>query len=87
MASVDKQVVEKMKDLGMLYVVDKSRIEALAPDVILTQDLCRVCSVDLMTVERIAQAMHPRPAVLNLSPACMEDMLDNVTEVGNAIGL
>ncbi|KAJ2703264.1 hypothetical protein H4218_000346 [Coemansia sp. IMI 209128] len=87
MASVDKQVVEKMKDLGMLYVVDKSRIEALAPDVILTQDLCRVCSVDLMTVERIAQAMELRPAVLNLSPACMEDMLDNVTEVGNAIGL
>ncbi|KAJ2819050.1 hypothetical protein FBU31_005664 [Coemansia sp. 'formosensis'] len=76
-----------MKELGTLYVVDKSRIEALAPDVILTQNLCRVCSIDLMTVERIAQDMHPRPTVLNLSPTCIEDMLDNVTEVGNTVGL
>ncbi|KAJ2042647.1 hypothetical protein H4S04_007192 [Coemansia sp. S16] len=87
LADVDKQVVDKMKELGTLYVVDKGRIEALAPDVILTQDLCRVCSVDLMTVERIAQDMDPRPTVLNLSPTCIEDMLDNVTEVGNTVGL
>ncbi|KAJ2751028.1 hypothetical protein GGI19_004743 [Coemansia pectinata] len=87
LADVDKQVVDKMKELGTLYVVDKSRIEALAPDVILTQDLCRVCSVDLMTVERIAQDMVPRPTVLNLSPTCIEDMLDNVAEVGHTVGL
>ncbi|KAI8324279.1 helical backbone metal receptor [Martensiomyces pterosporus] len=86
-ADVDKQVKEKMKELGTLYVVDKDRIEALRPDVILTQDLCRVCSVDLMTVERIAQTMDPKPNVLNLSPTCFEDMLDNVIEVGQAVGL
>ncbi|KAJ1960045.1 hypothetical protein GGI12_004017 [Dipsacomyces acuminosporus] len=76
-----------MKELGTLYVVDKAKIEALKPDVILTQDLCRVCSVDLMTVERIAQDMLPKPRVLNLSPTCFEDLLDNVVEVGDAVGL
>ncbi|KAJ1942826.1 hypothetical protein EC988_006391 [Linderina pennispora] len=86
-ADVDKQVKEKMKELGTLYVVDRDRIEVLKPDVILTQDLCRVCSIDLMTVERIAQTMDPQPQVLNLSPVCLEDMLDNVTEVGRAAGL
>ncbi|ORX67906.1 helical backbone metal receptor [Linderina pennispora] len=86
-ADVDKQVKEKMKELGTLYVVDRDRIEVLKPDVILTQDLCRVCSIDLMTVERIAQTMDPQPQVLNLSPVCLEDMLDNVTEVGQAAGL
>ncbi|KAJ2448136.1 hypothetical protein GGF42_005216 [Coemansia sp. RSA 2424] len=87
MADVDRQVAEKLKELGTLYVVDKGRVEDLAPDVILTQDLCRVCSVDLMTVDRIVQDMDPRPTILNLSPTCIEDVLHNVTEVGNAVGL
>ncbi|KAJ1647895.1 hypothetical protein J3B02_001680 [Coemansia erecta] len=87
LADIDRQVSQKMKDLGTLYVVDKQKIISLQPDLILTQDLCRVCSVDLMTVERIAAAMHPRPVVLNLSPVCLEDLLDNITEVGEAAGL
>ncbi|KAJ2233029.1 hypothetical protein IWW45_004508 [Coemansia sp. RSA 485] len=87
LADIDKQVSQKMADLGTLYVVDKQKITDLCPDLILTQDLCRVCSIDLMTVERIAAEMDPRPVVLNLSPECLEDMLSNVTEVAEAAGL
>ncbi|KAJ2782225.1 hypothetical protein GGI15_002975 [Coemansia interrupta] len=87
LASVDQQVTQKMKELGTLYVVDKTKLEKLCPSVILTQDLCRVCSVDLMTVERIAIEMNPRPTVLNLSPVCLEDVLDNIREVGQTVGL
>ncbi|KAJ2374325.1 hypothetical protein IW150_003169, partial [Coemansia sp. RSA 2607] len=87
LASVDQKVTEKMKELGTLYVVDKTKLEDLCPSVILTQDLCRVCSVDLMTVERIAIEMNPRPTVLNLSPVCIEDVFDNIREVGQAVGL
>lgn len=87
MADVNQQVADKMKQLGTLYVVDKEQVEDLKPDVILTQDLCRVCSIDLMTVERIAQKMDPPPQVLNLSPECLEHMLDNIIQVGQAVGL
>ena len=70
-----------------LYQLDAARIAALGPDVILTQDLCEVCSVDLGTVERLAATLSTRPAVVSLNPASLADVLDDVLRVGTAVGL
>ena len=46
-----------------LYTIDSRTIEDLRPNVILTQSLCNVCSVDLCMVERIAVDLDPKPQV------------------------
>lgn len=53
----------------------------LAPDAILTQDLCDVCSIDLRTVERLAATMSPRPKVVSLNPQGIEGVLDDLLRV------
>lgn len=54
---------------------------------ILTQDICAVCAIDLQTVERIAASMRPRPNVVSLNPLNLDDVLSNILQVGEAVGL
>ena len=68
-----------------LYTIDEPLLSSLRPDVILTQDICSVCAIDLPTVERAAAAMGPSPPrVLSLNPLTLDDVLRNVLEVGAA---
>ncbi|MGE3108705.1 MAG: ABC transporter substrate-binding protein [Phycisphaerales bacterium] len=69
------------------YQLDGPLLSRLRPDVILTQDLCGECLIDLTTVRRLADSMRPRPAVVSLHPRSVEDVLDDVLRVGEAVGL
>jgi ABC-type Fe3+-hydroxamate transport system substrate-binding protein len=69
-----------------LYSLDAKRLRELKPDVILTQDLCDVCSIDLNTVRGVAADLDPTPEIVSLDPASVEDVLDDVLRVGEAIG-
>ncbi|MFM8699596.1 MAG: cobalamin-binding protein [Phycisphaerales bacterium] len=69
-----------------LYTLDEAHLAALAPDVILTQDLCDVCSIDLRTVERVARTLPTAPRVINLNPTTVWQVLDDLLAVGAAVG-
>lgn len=69
-----------------LYRLDEDLLAALKPDVILTQDLCEVCSIDLASVQRIASKMANKPRVVSLNPHTVEDILDDHVRVGEAVG-
>ncbi len=71
---------------GPLFTLDEDLLAQLRPDLILTQDLCGVCAIDLEAVERVAQRMDSTPSVLSLSPETIEDVLDDITRVGEAMG-
>jgi iron complex transport system substrate-binding protein len=85
-AEIDRQVRESLSQGQSLYTLDAEALAALRPEVILTQDLCEVCSIDLATVERIAASMSPRPRVVNLNPASLEAVFDDLLMVGEAVG-
>jgi ABC-type Fe3+-hydroxamate transport system substrate-binding protein len=87
-ADIDRQVREALSadDAASLYTLDVERLRALRPDVILTQELCDVCSIDLETVRGAAAEMHPRPEIVSLDPKRMEDVFDDVLRVGEAVG-
>lgn len=50
-ADTHDQVRQALADAASLYHLDAELLAALAPDVILTQSTCKVCSIDLATVE------------------------------------
>lgn len=60
--------------------------QELEPDVIITQDLCNVCSVDLNLVRKVCEDMSKRPNIVSLDPFTIEDVLDDITRVGQAVG-
>ena len=90
-AEIDRQVREALAapegNSTSLYTLDLDRLRALAPDIILTQDLCDVCSIDLESVRAAAADLNPSPTVVSLNPASIEDVFDDLLRVGRAVGL
>ncbi len=84
---VDRAVSEALGAGRSLYTLDEGALADLRPDLIITQDLCEVCSVDLASVRRAAARLDPRPEVLSLNPGSVEDVLEDVLRVGRAVGL
>ena len=65
-----------------LYVLDEEALEAAAPDLILTQDLCRVCAVSYREVNEVARAIDADITVVSLEPASIEGILNTITTIG-----
>jgi iron complex transport system substrate-binding protein len=84
--SIDEEVRSSLAQGQSLYELDAERLAALAPDVILTQDLCDVCSIDLATVRRIAQSLPNQPTIVSLNPTNVFHVFDDLLTIGGAIG-
>ena len=81
--AIDEAVRRALADALSIYAVDEAALAELAPDVILTQDLCEVCAVSLDDVRAAARCGQ----IVSLSPARLGDVLDDVERVGRAIGV
>jgi ABC-type Fe3+-hydroxamate transport system substrate-binding protein len=86
-AQIDHDVREHLAKGESLYRLDTSLLASLRPDLIITQDLCEVCSIDLESVRLATAAMSPRPAVLSLNPHTVEDVFDDLLRIGAATGM
>ncbi|HWD05184.1 MAG TPA: cobalamin-binding protein [Amycolatopsis sp.] len=70
-----------------LYSVDTARLAELAPDVVLTQDLCEVCAVSYTRVAEAVRMLDAGPKVLSLEPRTLPEVLGCLTTVGAAFGV
>ena len=83
---IDGLVRERMDRQDPLYVLDKERIGSIQPDVILTQDLCRVCAVPSGQVEDALDELGCRSRVVSMDPQGLDDVLSSFLDVGRATG-
>jgi iron complex transport system substrate-binding protein len=84
--AIDAAVAERMGSGDTLYAIDEVLLRDLRPDVILTQNLCRVCAPSGDELTRAVRKFSLRPEVLFLTPRSIGEIEDNVLEVGRAIG-
>lgn len=83
---IDAAVRASLASGRSLYRLDAPALARLAPDLIITQDLCGVCSIDQAAVRVAAAGLNPAPEILSLNPTTLDDVLDDVLRVGAAIG-
>ena len=75
--AVDEEVGEMLRSGLPLYHVDEEKIRELEPvHLILTQDICNVCAVDLSIVQRLAEKLMPQPHVVSLNPQVIRVSFD-----------
>jgi iron complex transport system substrate-binding protein len=85
-AEIDKEVKRIVAEALSVYRVDTDRLKELAPDVILTQDHCRVCAVSLDDVEQaLCRWLDSRPQIVTLSPDCLADIWKDIRLVAAAM--
>ena len=83
---VDRLVGEFMDNRQPIYVLDKDLIRKIQPDLILAQDLCRVCAVPSGQVEDALAELGCTSQVLSLDPNTIEGILECILAVGRATG-
>ncbi len=83
---IDAAVRRRMDAREPLYVLDRDLLRRERPDVILTQDLCRVCAVPSGEVQRALDELGlPDATVLSLDPHTLDDVVGQITTVGAAL--
>jgi iron complex transport system substrate-binding protein len=83
-AQIDAAVREAVAGGASLYALDESLLAELAPDVILTQDLCTVCAVSGDDVSRLCTV---DAEVISLNPSTLEGIASSVETLGEQLGV
>ncbi len=81
---IDDVVRASLRDGGSLYAVDADLIAELAPDVIVTQDLCGVCAV---SSSDLASACQVGAEVLSLDPRTLGGVAESVRTLAGRLGV
>jgi iron complex transport system substrate-binding protein len=83
---IDKAVAAQLRSGDSLYLVDETLLERLAPEVVLTQDLCQVCAPSGTELTRALRTLSSKPEVLWLTPRNLAEIDANIMSIGEAIG-
>ena len=85
-AEIDAFVVEAMTRGDDLYHLDEGALAGLDADVVVTQDLCAVCAVDVSVVDDALAHLGCTAEVLTIDPHTLEEVLDSIVTLGRATG-
>jgi iron complex transport system substrate-binding protein len=69
-----------------MYAIDEVLLRTLRPDVIITQNLCRVCAPSGNELSRAVKDFDVTPDILFLTPRDVAEVEENILAVGKAIG-
>lgn len=84
---IDRQVKELVASGQRLYRLNEDAFCRARPDLILTQDLCHVCSVTPDQLKQAIASLQHRPEVLTLSPTTLDDMIHDIERIARAAGV
>ena len=82
--AIDESVRAAVRTGDSLYVLDERQIEALAPDIVVTQDLCTVCAASSADVGRLRSL---EAEVISLDPHTIDEIGASVLELAVRLGV
>ena len=84
---IDAAVRAQVAEGRALYTLDRAAMAELAPDVVLTQDLCRVCALPAQSAREAVEAAGCPSQVVTLDPRRLAEVLDDALAIGAACGV
>jgi iron complex transport system substrate-binding protein len=83
---IDRHIHAARHEGSSIYGLDEGALEALRPDLVVTQELCDVCAVAYSEVRRAVRRLPGDVPVLSLEPRTLEEICASVEEMGAATG-
>jgi iron complex transport system substrate-binding protein len=84
--AIDALVRERVAAGELLYTLDEGAFSGLDPDLVLTQDLCRVCALPSGQVDEAMARLGCTADVVTLDPHTLDEVLGTIENVGRATG-
>jgi iron complex transport system substrate-binding protein len=86
-AEIDVLVSDSVARGEPLYRIDEDLVRDIRPDLILAQDLCRVCAVPSGQVADALQMLGSSAQVISLDPHGVDDVIGGIETVGRTTGV
>src|SRR3954452_6708653 len=85
-AAIDAFVVAAMARGDDLYHLDEGALAGLEADLVVTQDLCAVCAVDVSVVDDALAHLGCTAEVLTIDPHTLDEVFASIETLGKATG-
>jgi iron complex transport system substrate-binding protein len=85
-SEIDTFVVGALARGEDLYHLDEGALAGLDADLVVTQDLCAVCAVDVSVVDDALAHLGCTAEVLTIDPHTLDEVLDSIVTLGRATG-
>jgi len=85
-SQIDAAVAARLRAGEDLYRLDAGALADLDAEVVLTQDLCAVCAVDVSVVDEALEHLGCSAEVVTLDPMSLDDVLDSIGTIGAVLG-
>jgi iron complex transport system substrate-binding protein len=86
-AEIDTIVSERLHRGESLYLLEGEAIQALQPDLLITQELCDVCAVSYNDVCNLAHWLPNNPPVIALTPPDLLGIFADIRTIAAATGV
>jgi iron complex transport system substrate-binding protein len=83
---IDAEVRARLAAGEDIYHLDQGALRELDPDLVLTQDLCAVCAVDITTVDAALDFLGCNGQALTVDPFTLDEVLESISTIGAATG-
>jgi iron complex transport system substrate-binding protein len=85
-SEIDAVVKQRLATGEDLYRLDRGAFADIDPTLVVTQDLCAVCAVDVSKVDDAVAYLGCNAEILTLDPMTIAEVIDSVRLVGEATG-
>lgn len=85
-AQIDLEVKARMAAGEDLYRLEEGALRDIDPDLVVTQDLCAVCAVDVGEVDEALDHLGCRADVVTVDPMSLEEVLRSIEDLGAVTG-
>ena len=69
-----------------LYYVEEDKLQAIAPNVVITQDVCEVCQIDTKCTQAVIDNLEKTPQIVTLTPQSLTDVFQSAITIASALG-
>ena len=83
---IDQRVKAILQEGLSVYRVDAAALDALRPDIVITQTQCAVCAVSLADVEAaVGDFIGSHPKIVSLHPDSLDEILSDICKVAEVL--
>lgn len=83
---IDKIFSASKSEGKSLYYVEEQKLEAIAPDIIFTQDTCEVCQIDTACTANAVAKLSKQPKLVPLTPSNLQDVFNTAITIATELG-
>ncbi len=83
---IDDKIVELMRNGTDIFLLDEKNLIKAEPDLIISQEICEVCSAYTNQVNKALSILDKKPQVHVLNPTELDGILDSIDELAKKVG-